>query len=85
MSAGLQGVATCCTQLRFLNLEKCTEITDASVAAIARGCKKLCLLNLGTCDFNELIGAVLDGIRNIEIFSVIALEKSTRVGSTFFM
>ncbi len=43
---GLQAVATCCTQLRFLNLNECSQLTEAALVPIFKANKDLRLVSL---------------------------------------
>ena len=47
---GAIGFGTCCVLLQSLSLADCKRMSDVSLVALARGCKRLRFLNLSGCD-----------------------------------
>ena len=62
---GLIAVSTCCSSLRYLNLQNCEVLTDRSLCAIFKANKELRLINL-------------NNVTNVSTKSIICIGKNCR-------
>ncbi len=68
--AGSVGPASMpCTKLQSLSLERCVNVRDPGLVALARGCKALRFLNISQCTAisNRGVSALAKGCRKLEI------------------